>query len=404
MAQNHRGAPRGTAGNRRQIEREVIGNREAVEMREQVAAIGQATLGLGTHQQFDRGGPPRKGRIEIALAIGDDADRRGAGRAQACGRGGAHQPTAGLFLVRRAPCVLCRRTVSFPQLHIEQPQNDAAVGIDHQHRMNEEGRIGAVPAATDRGFATLMLREVDLARVVYRQHATTGNLRQYMRPRCRDQRRLAHVIIAQKSPDRLFARFVTAEPFDRYRPALHHAFEQPPPLFCSRSSPKIPRSSATTIAAPIHKTATHRIIDLTATPHVPFIPSQHVALFVTTEMCPPRRGRGGGERRRRSAHGNGSPPPHPSPQAGEGVNPQPPKGPNQQICPRRRRRRNARRTRPCRRSGAAAAGGGAGELRGPCRRCHRALPGRPQRRTTSGPRSPACADDGPGTAIGHFRR
>ena len=157
MAQNHRGAPRGTAGNRRQIEREVIGDRKAVEMLEQVPAIGQAALGLGAHQQFNRGGPPRKGRIEIALAIGDDANRRGAGRAQARGRGGAHQPTVGLFLVRRAPCMLCRRTVSFPQLHIEQPQNDAAVGINHQHRMNEEGRIDAVPAATERGFATLML-------------------------------------------------------------------------------------------------------------------------------------------------------------------------------------------------------------------------------------------------------
>ena len=277
MAQNHRGAPRGTAGNRRQIEREVIGDRKAVEMLEQVPAIGQAALGLGAHQQFNRGGPPRKGRIEIALAIGDDANRRGAGRAQARGRGGAHQPTVGLFLVRRAPCMLCRRTVSFPQLHIEQPQNDAAVGINHQHRMNEEGRIDAVPAATERGFATLMLREVDLARVVYRQHATTGNLRQHMRLRRRDQRRLAHLVVAQKAPDRLFACFVATKPFDRYRPAQHHAFEQPPPLFRSRSSPKLPRSSTTTIAAPIQTTATHGIIDSTEWPPVPILPSQHAA-------------------------------------------------------------------------------------------------------------------------------
>src|SRR5271163_2490026 len=63
MAHDHGGAPRRTAGNRRQVESEAIGDRESVEMLEQAPAIGQATLGLGAHQQLDRGRPPRKGRI-----------------------------------------------------------------------------------------------------------------------------------------------------------------------------------------------------------------------------------------------------------------------------------------------------------------------------------------------------
>ena len=133
-AQDHLGATSGTAGNGRQVEKEVLGDGQVVEMGEQMAAVGQHTIGLGAHQQFDLGRSPRKGRIEIALAIGDDGDRGGAGLAQDRRRLGAGQPAAGFF----SSVVRCRslrdRAVSLPQLHIEQPQNDPAVGIDHQHR------------------------------------------------------------------------------------------------------------------------------------------------------------------------------------------------------------------------------------------------------------------------------
>ena len=276
--QNHLGATSGTAGNGRQVEKELIGDRQAVEMGEQMAAVGQHPIGLGADQQFDLGRSSRKSRIEIAFAIGDDGDRDGAGLAQEGRRLGAHQPAAGLFLIRRALRVLRDRTVSLPQLRIEQPQDDAAVGIDHQHWVYKEGRIDAVSARAERGFAAFVLREVDLGGVLNRQHAASGYLRQQVRSRFGDQFRLGHSLITQKAPEGFLTRLVAAKPFNRHGPAQHHATEQLLPLF---SQPLVPKRSE--ISRNFHrglhkKDRGARISDSATSPPTCRNVSQHAAL------------------------------------------------------------------------------------------------------------------------------
>ena len=256
-------------------------------MCEQIAATGQPALGLGADQQFDCARPPRKSGIEVALAVGHYGNGCGPGRAQACRRLGTSQPAAGFFLIRRAGRLFRGCTMPLPELHVGQPQDDVAVRVNRQHWMHEKGRVGTVAASAERGLAARMPREVDFAGVLNRQHTASSHLRQQMRLRRGDQRRLAHTFVAQKPSEGLLTGFIAAKPFDADRAAQHHAPKQLLPLFCSRSSPNTPRSSTIVIAASIQKTAKHGIIDPTVPPLVPSHPSQHVALMARTGCVHP---------------------------------------------------------------------------------------------------------------------
>ena len=276
-AQNHLGTTSGAAGNGRQVEKEVLGDGQAVEIGEQMAAGGQHTIGLGAHQQFDIGRSPRKGRIEIALAIGDDGDGGGAGLAQARRRLGTGQPAAGLFssVVRVGACATgpCRShscTSSSPRMT---PLSASTTSTGWMRK------AGSTPFPAVPNAALLCLCCEKLISLVSwiantRRPATCAN-------RCdlasAIQLRFAHSLVAQKSPEGLFARFIAAEPFDRHRSAQHHASEQLLPLFRSRSSLNTPRSCATSIAASIEKTASQGITLALAAPPVPGKLSQHVA-------------------------------------------------------------------------------------------------------------------------------
>jgi hypothetical protein len=64
------------------IQNELIGNRKAVEVGKQMAAVGQCTIGLRAYQQLNFRRPAGKCRIKIALTIADDGDRYCAGFAK----------------------------------------------------------------------------------------------------------------------------------------------------------------------------------------------------------------------------------------------------------------------------------------------------------------------------------
>ena len=303
-AQHHLGMTSGTAGNSRQFQNKLLCDRQIIEMGEQVASAGQRTIRLGAHQQFDFGRPTRKGRIEITFTIGDHSHTDRTSLSQDRRRLRAGQPSARFSLIRRSQRILRNRTVALPQLHIEQSKDDPAVRIDHQHGMDQESRVGSVAGSAECGFAALVLGEVDLARILDGQHTAATYLLQQMRSGFGNQLCLAHSLVAQKSPEGLLARFVAAKPFDRYRPPQHHATEQLPPLFCSRSSPNAPISCAIAIAASLKKTASNGITNICVAPHIPRHLSQHDAPercvhAVAPDPSPPRaRARGGrGEER-----------------------------------------------------------------------------------------------------------
>ena len=71
IAQGHGGAPGGPAGNGRQVQGEVLGDRQAVEMSVQIAVIGQPAVGLSPGQQFDLRRTRGESGIDIALAVGN---------------------------------------------------------------------------------------------------------------------------------------------------------------------------------------------------------------------------------------------------------------------------------------------------------------------------------------------
>src|SRR5215468_807071 len=281
-AQGHGGAPGGAARNGRQVEVKVIAHRQIVEVSEQITLIGQAAVGLGPHQQFDLGRALGESGIDVTLAVGDHGDGGGARHPQERRGLRPDQPTLRFLVDRLAATLAWRRLVAFPDLHISQAQHDAAVRVDHQHGMDEEGPIRAVAAVAEGRFTAWLLREVDLARILDRQDAPPGHLGQQMRPRRANQSRFAHPLVVQKAMERLLARLVLCKPLDRNRSAHDKALEKLAPLLRSRSSPKYPRSSATT-AASCPKTAAYGIRDSLPPPHTFAQPSQFDA-----SLCPQR--------------------------------------------------------------------------------------------------------------------
>ena len=184
---------------------------------------------LGSHEKMDvartRGGEQI---IDVALAIGDDGDHGGAGQ-RALGRAQAVKPApalahgdrASLLALRLARFAPARRRFrSRAHEGVRQSDNAPAMadvggarpGLCHQHRVQEEPDVLAVAHHAEAALAALVAGEVDLGRVLDRQHVPAERRPRRMVGRRRDHRLKRHAPVVKKAPEPLRPGAVAAKP------------------------------------------------------------------------------------------------------------------------------------------------------------------------------------------------
>ncbi len=199
---------------------------------EHFAAIGQIAILCDTHDQIEPIRSAREQRINVAFPIGDHGHRTCF--TQQCGR----RLTAGMptcqFLLLKGTISALRfvRSRSGPDRRVDEPDHRLRFDVHRNHRVNEEARRLAVPG---RPKAAPLLRpagEVDLGRVLHRQHPAPDAL--LGRASSRRFHDLGHRNVGrrQKAVHRHLACSRLANPSQHQRSLRRDPIDRPVRTFC----------------------------------------------------------------------------------------------------------------------------------------------------------------------------
>jgi len=239
-----RRAGRALAGAFGKVQREALRHRQFVAPGVQVAAAGQRPVAAGPRQKIEtRFRQPVPFLVDVAFAVGDDRDVPG--RVEiALGGLRALQPAHRLLaLDRQSPTVLGRGLMTGIDLRPDQSQTGSAVGLDRQHRMDEQPGVPAIAHRAQAPRSSGMGLIVQFAGVLDRQNMQAGDAGPHLLADRALHFHQSYLGIVQPPPEAsLFDPVVRQTPNADGR-ALDHPLQQVPPPFFSRSSLKRPTIS-----------------------------------------------------------------------------------------------------------------------------------------------------------------
>lgn len=195
-------------------------------LRRQQFTAEQRSIVPRTAQDVNRHGPAGEQIVDVAFPIRHHRDQRRLG--QPVRRDlGPRQPPARLLLIRRA--MLPMRELARDAVHhdaVHQPDHSSPLGIHRQHRMQEQPQVLAVARRAKSPLARPVGGEMQLRRVLDRQHMATGRALPAQPSRRRQHLLRRHRGVGQKpaKPQRLIA--VAGQPVPAQRPMPLHRRQQ----------------------------------------------------------------------------------------------------------------------------------------------------------------------------------
>ena len=203
----------------------------------EVGAVVKPCLRMHRRQMKLFAGQRRPFGIDVALPVGHHRDGGGRGQHR-LGRGGRVDPTA-RFLVFERPLAVRGLDPALARVDraCHQAQAAAVAGVHRHHRMHQHAAAYTLTDLTQTAPPLGRRVEVELARILNRQHVPAGHSRPGLFAPALDQALDRHLLVGQKTPETNFSRTAAlAQPAQAYALARHHAFEQHrPPLSRRRS-------------------------------------------------------------------------------------------------------------------------------------------------------------------------